>query len=512
MQKFLPIPNDQPRHADTPAARARRSELARTGRYLPNTEDLLLGIPFFRGRLQSDLAVFCLRLLRRRRHEYGPELAALLEALTVEDIWPNSAELRQVIERLSLLREEVRRNNAAYWSLREIILRFQIYLLFSGGPEFLPTVLLELRQHTRASSPLRRWLALRQILAVGMMAGNGAMSGPGHDPWEIAGEAELAIKTVFPEIVEMATGQSAIDDAGPAGRDGGSERGGVVVLQDIGSRDTDSGRRVMAAWQDMVGATVPLAQIPDLPPVRSRLRSRFPHAYELIDKVLGEIASASSETITMPPLILSGPPGCGKTEFAMELIGQLGLPSALYNCGGVNDSAIGGSARHWSTGQPALPVDLIRRHKIANPGIVLDEIEKAGSGHHNGNLLDTLLGLLEPSSARQYHDPYLQAPIDLSHIIWIATSNDVRRLPSPLRDRCRIHAFPVPAPEHLPVLAVSCLERIRADRRLDRNWCPDLAPDEIEALMTAWSGGSIRKLRRLVEGVVRARELAAGMQ
>src|SRR3546814_7088270 len=55
--------------------------------------------------------------------------------------------------------------------------------------------------------------------------------------------------------------------------------------------------------------------------------------------------------------------------------------------------------------------------KVANPGIVLDEIEKAGTSRHNGNLLDALLAMLEPETSAQWFDRYLEAPVNLSGVL-----------------------------------------------------------------------------------------------
>jgi ATP-dependent Lon protease len=147
------------------------------------------------------------------------------------------------------------------------------------------------------------------------------------------------------------------------------------------------------------------------------------------------------------------------------------------------------------------------RHKTAAPGVVLDELEKSGTGRQNGSLSDALLAMLEPVSARQWMDPYLQASVDLSHVVFLATANEMGGVPAVLRDRFRIIRFPSPASEHMPALANSLLRSAIRERGMVDGWTQGLDRVELDALAQHWSGGSIRKLRRLVvDGVLAARD------
>ena len=75
-----------------------------------------------------------------------------------------------------------------------------------------------------------------------------------------------------------------------------------------------------------------------------------------------------------------------------------------------------------------------------------------------------------------------------------------------LRDRCRVLRFPEPGPDHLPLLASRILERLYLEQGHDPRWATPLEGYEIEALVGAWKGGSIRKVVRLVEMLVETRE------
>jgi ATP-dependent Lon protease len=168
---------------------------------------------------------------------------------------------------------------------------------------------------------------------------------------------------------------------------------------------------------------------------------------------------------------------------------------------------VGGREGGGPPGAPSLPVALITRYRIAGPGAVLDEIEKVGTSRTNGQAHDALLAFLEHETACRFHDPYVQAPCDLSHITWVMTANSIDGLSAPLRDRCRIIKFPEPDQEHLPALARLIMIDLLAEQGLDHRWAAPLDPREIEAIAQVWSGGSLRKLRSLVEAVLTSQDV-----
>ena len=159
-----------------------------------------------------------------------------------------------------------------------------------------------------------------------------------------------------------------------------------------------------------------------------------------------------------------------------------------------------------------LPVAMLNQHRVASPGVILDELEKAGSSTQNGRLHDVLLAMLEPVSAVEWTDPYLQAPVDLSHMVWLATANTIDGIPVPLLDRCRVLQFPAPGPEHLRLLAPALLGQACTARGLDPRWAAPLDGVELQAVAQAWPGGSMRRLARLLEGVIAARNHAPMLQ
>lgn len=189
----------------------------------------------------------------------------------------------------------------------------------------------------------------------------------------------------------------------------------------------------------------------------------------------------------------------------------MGLPVTVFGCGGVADSTFGGTASHWSTSGPCLPLTFILQCRKANPVVVLDEIEKAGTSHHNGRLVDVLLGFLDRGNAESYRDPSLEVSVNLSHVSYLLTANSLDGIPTPLRDRCRIITVPDPSPEHVPVLVRRLMDDIAAERGVDPRWFPPMAADEMDVIARGWGGGSIRQLRRAVEVLLDGRDGARGL-
>lgn len=297
-------------------------------------------------------------------------------------------------------------------------------------------------------------------------------------------------------LARIAKAQDAVEAAAADGR-------GLIVVPTLDLKTGSTARReTTKAFELIAGKCLELVEPGDLRAAGDQLRARFPHFSSEIDLVLRQ---------RMPfRLLLVGSAGCGKTSFAKALADALKLPTVTYPSGGASDSSFAGTSAQWSSVRASVPLQLIQRSHTANPLIVLDEVEKAGTSRHNGSLFDSLLAFLDPASSRRILDPALEVEVDLSAVSYVATANELLGVPGPLRDRLRVIQMPDPRPEHLKQLVGTALDDLAAERAVDRRWFAPLAEDELDLVRQVWIGGSLRRLRRVVELVADGRDQMMG--
>jgi ATP-dependent Lon protease len=248
-----------------------------------------------------------------------------------------------------------------------------------------------------------------------------------HD--EVARELPMLAQSGVAQVLVYAWDEplKLIGQTGPLTPDRhllGRDQGLFEKLKDLGAFRTLRHRNTYAATLDALG----------------ELGLQQPHFTEVIDFVKARIVLARevASPVALPPILLVGPPGVGKTHFTLALAKAMDRPIERHSFDAAYaGSALLGSDRHWGNTKTGLVFDAICLGESADPIILLDELDKADTVSRSSPL-GPLHSLLEPVTARDVVDISVCIRFDASHVFWIATANERRNIPESILSRFRI--------------------------------------------------------------------------
>ncbi|MBN6742081.1 AAA family ATPase [Acidithiobacillus sp. MC6.1] len=233
--------------------------------------------------------------------------------------------------------------------------------------------------------------------------------------------------------------------------------------------------------------------------IRDLLESNYPHFAEVIEPVkqAWHLAYHSQTAFSLPPLLLLGEPGIGKTHFTAQLAKCINIQYLMRSMATLSAGfVLSGMDARWEDARPGMIFTQLMHGDTANPLVVLDEIDKvAGDRYHDP--LGPLYGLLESETARTFTDEYLPVPLDAGRINWIATANRIEDIPEPIVSRMRVIEVPKPDYPARVRIAYRLYAAILKERLWGKVFSRTLPQDVAERL--AEIGDTPRAMRQALE-------------
>ncbi len=238
------------------------------------------------------------------------------------------------------------------------------------------------------------------------------------------------------------------------------------------------------------------------------LATDFPHFSEVLDLIRQRSHLARmlpGQVFSLPPILLAGSAGVGKTAFAEAMARCLNQNIKRLDVAAATAGfALAGAHETWSDARHGAVWSLLQA-PTASGVLLLDEVDKAAES--NFPVLGALYSLLEPVSAHRFTDEYMQVPVDASNLLVVATCNSPELIEPALLSRFRVVHVPAPSQQQMPAIARSVYRQLRSGRP----W-GTLFPEELpQAVIERLSSCTPRELSRLLEDAV-GRAASAGRQ
>ena len=245
---------------------------------------------------------------------------------------------------------------------------------------------------------------------------------------------------------------------------------------------------------------------PSALPAMERLFAELPNFTQVLEDIRKHLALCidSNDSVELPPMLLLGAPGIGKTHFARKVAEMLGtgfgfVPMSSLTAGWV----LSGASSQWKNAKPGKVFDTFLNGDYANPVIVVDELDKA-SADGQYDPLGALYELLEVKTATRFIDEFVELPIDASGAVWLATANDPGRVPEPLLDRLNVYEIDAPDETGSRAIALS----IYSDIRDSHDWGRQFPASPSESALDKLASLAPREMRRALQAAFGNAKLA----
>lgn len=230
-----------------------------------------------------------------------------------------------------------------------------------------------------------------------------------------------------------------------------------------------------------------------------QLEEEMPNFKQVLDTIRAMLALqvAGDGSFQLPPILLAGDPGVGKTYFAMRLAKLMRTGFDMISLeGATSPMSLIGLEQHYYTSSPGKVFDLLVQGPTANPVFVVDELDKA-SAEARSPPANALYQLLEPETAKRFCDQScLHVKLDARRISWIVTANYLSAIPIPILSRLTTFHVPAPTGAERIRIAHTIYRDLRAQMAWGRRFDPVLPQRTAKAL--AGAAGSVRPMKTLL--------------
>jgi ATP-dependent Lon protease len=236
------------------------------------------------------------------------------------------------------------------------------------------------------------------------------------------------------------------------------------------------------------------------------LEEELPNFGEVLADLRKQIALCleTDDPLEIPPILLLGDPGIGKTHFARRLSQLLGTGYGFVSMSSLTAGwVLSGASSQWKNSRTGKVFDTMVHGDYANPVIVVDEIDKA-SGESHYDPLGALYSLLEHDTARSFVDEFAEVPLDCSDVVWIATANASIRIPDPILNRMNVYEVEPPDMDGARRIAQRLYRDIRESHKWGRRFPEELGAAVLDRLASI----APREMRRALIGAFGNAKLA----
>lgn len=228
-----------------------------------------------------------------------------------------------------------------------------------------------------------------------------------------------------------------------------------------------------------------------------KLRDNFPNFEEFITSIedYSILNQLGDNHFYIPPSLLVGDPGIGKTFFLSELSDTIGIENKMIHMETISASwLLVGASSQWKDAKPGLIYDNIIKSKYANNILILDELDKTmGSNYPVDNCL---LQLFEKHTAKEFKDEYIPLKLDISKIIWLATANTLSTISAPILSRLQTYKIANPNFNERKKLAQNIYNHMLAENTWGSHFNPIIPDATLDKLCEP--SDSIREMKKVL--------------